>query len=88
MHFHYYIHYNHSITLSHIFFWQCSGLIFCEIWLYPLQWSTVRVTAVTLTVGYSDSFCNPRFITVLIGYFDYLGTRPKNSHRPIIVTGR
>ena len=27
-------------------------------------------------------------ITVLIGYYDYLGTRPKNSHRPIIVTGR
>ena len=26
--------------------------------------------------------------TVLIGYYDYLGTRPKNSHRPIIVTGR
>ena len=26
--------------------------------------------------------------TVLIGYYDYLGTRPKNCHRPIIVTGR
>ena len=26
--------------------------------------------------------------TVLIGYYDYLGKRPKNSHRPIIVTGR
>jgi len=26
--------------------------------------------------------------TVLIGYYDYLGTWPKNSHRPIIVTGR
>ena len=26
--------------------------------------------------------------TVIIGYYDYLGTRPKNSHRPIIVTGR
>ena len=26
--------------------------------------------------------------TVLIGYYDYLGTRPKNSHRQIIVTGR
>ena len=26
--------------------------------------------------------------TVLIGYYDYLGTRTKNSHRPIIVTGR
>ena len=25
--------------------------------------------------------------TVLIGYYDYLGTRPKNSHRLIIVTG-
>ena len=23
-----------------------------------------------------------------IGYYDYLGTRLKNSHRPIIVTGR
>ena len=30
---------------------------------YPrLQWSGVIVTAVTVTVGYSDSFCNPRFI--------------------------
>ena len=28
-----------------------------------LQWSAVRVTAVTVTVGYSDSFGNPRFIT-------------------------
>ena len=28
-----------------------------------IQWSTVRVTAVTVTVGYSDSFGNPRFIT-------------------------
>ena len=26
--------------------------------------------------------------TVLIGYYDYLGTRPKNSHMAIIVTGR
>ena len=26
--------------------------------------------------------------TVLIGYYDYLGTRPKKSHRPIIGTGR
>ena len=26
--------------------------------------------------------------TVLIGYCDYLGTHPKNSPRPIIVTGR
>ena len=25
--------------------------------------------------------------TVLIGYCDYLGTRQKNNHRPIIVTG-
>ena len=25
--------------------------------------------------------------TVLVGYYDY-ETRPKNSHRPIIVTGR
>ena len=25
--------------------------------------------------------------TVLIGYYDYLGIRTKNSHRPIIVTG-
>ena len=28
-----------------------------------LQWSAVRVTGVTVTVGYSDSFGNPRFIT-------------------------
>ena len=28
-----------------------------------VQWSAVRVTAVTLTVCYSDSFGNPRFIT-------------------------
>ena len=28
-----------------------------------IQWSAVRVTAVTVTVGYSDSFCNPRFIS-------------------------
>ena len=28
-----------------------------------IQWSAVRVTAVTVTVGYSDSFGNPRFIT-------------------------
>ena len=26
---------------------------------YTLQWSAVRVTAVAVTVGYSDSFCNP-----------------------------
>ena len=26
--------------------------------------------------------------TVLIGYYDYLGTRLTNSHRPIIVTRR
>ena len=26
-----------------------------------LQWSAVRVTAVTVTVGYSDSFGNPRW---------------------------
>ena len=28
------------------------------------------------------------FITVIIGYYDYLGTRPKNSYRAIIFTGR
>ena len=28
-----------------------------------VQWSAVTVTAVTVTVGYSDSFGNPRFIT-------------------------
>ena len=28
-----------------------------------LQWSVVAVTAVTMTVGYSDSFGNPRFVT-------------------------
>ena len=28
-----------------------------------IQWSAVRVTAVTVTVGYSDRFGNPRFIT-------------------------
>ena len=28
-----------------------------------VQWSAVRVTAVIVTVGYSDSFGNPRFIT-------------------------
>ena len=27
-------------------------------------------------------------LEVLIGYCDYLGTRPKNVHRPIIVTGQ
>ena len=27
-----------------------------------VQWSAVRVTAVSVTVGYSDSFGNPRFI--------------------------
>ena len=27
-----------------------------------VQWSAVRVTAVTVTVGCSDSFGNPRFI--------------------------
>ena len=27
-----------------------------------VQWSAVRETAVTVTVGYSDSFGNPRFI--------------------------
>ena len=26
--------------------------------------------------------------TVIIGYYDYLGTRPKNIHRPISVTGQ
>ena len=26
--------------------------------------------------------------TLLIGYYDYLGTRTKNSHRPTIVPGR
>ena len=30
--------------------------------LLKLQWSAVRVTAVTVTVGYSDSFVSPRFI--------------------------
>ena len=33
---------------------------------YPqavIQWSAVTVTAVTVTVSYSDSFGNPRFIT-------------------------
>ena len=28
-----------------------------------LQWSAVTVTAVTVTVGYSDTYGNPRFIT-------------------------
>ena len=28
-----------------------------------IQWSAVRVTTVTDTVGYSDSFGNPQFIT-------------------------
>ena len=28
------------------------------------------------------------FSKVIFGYYDYLGTRPKNSHRPIIVTGQ
>ena len=27
-----------------------------------VQWSAVRVTAVTVTIGYSDSYGNPRFI--------------------------
>ena len=27
-----------------------------------VQWSAVRVIVVTATVGYSDSFGNPRFI--------------------------
>ena len=31
---------------------------------------------------------DPKQNTVLIGYYDYLGTWPKNSHRPIIVTGQ
>ena len=26
--------------------------------------------------------------SVIIGYYDYVGKRPKNSHRPIIVTGQ
>ena len=39
-----------------------------------IQWSAVTVTAVKVTVGYSDSFGNPRFITEDIGYYDYLGT--------------
>ena len=33
------------------------------------------------------SYGMSRFVvTVLIGYYDCLGTLPKNSHRPIIVT--
>ena len=39
------------------------------------------MTAVTVTVGYSDSFGNPQFITVLIIYYDYLGT----NHKDIVV---
>ena len=34
-----------------------------QIKIVILQWSAVTVTAVTVTVGYSDSFGNPRFIT-------------------------
>ena len=34
-----------------------------ELVRFWLQWSVVRVTAVKVTVGYSDSFGNPRFIT-------------------------
>ena len=30
--------------------------------IVKIQWSTVRGTAVTVTVSYSDSFDNPRFI--------------------------
>ena len=32
-------------------------------------------------------FNTPLVTTVLMGYYDYLGTWPKSSHRPIIVTG-
>ena len=41
---------------------------------------------ILLSVDFSPRF--PAVTTVLIGYYDYLGTRPKNSHRPVIVTGR
>ena len=40
------------------------------------------------TYGFEWSADKARSGAVLIGYCDYLGTRPKNSHRPIIVTGR
>ena len=42
----------------------------------------LRSPGVTITESLSS------ITTVLIGYYDFLGTRPKNSHRPIIVTGR
>ena len=35
-----------------------------------------------------DTLMDLDITTVLIGYYDYLGTRLKNSHRPILVTGR
>ena len=39
-------------------------LVLLRGWLsFSLQWSAVTVTAVTVTVGYSDTYGNPRFIT-------------------------
>ena len=47
----------------------------CAVWprgnwlsssMNHIQWSAVTVTAVTVTVGYSDCFCNPRFIRTKI----------------------
>ena len=49
---------------------------------------------ITKNFGYIDTggigkiFTVAIVTTVLIGYCDYLGTRPKNSRRLIIVTGR
>ena len=38
--------------------------------------------------NYTLEDCRLMVGTVLIGYCDYLRTRPKNSHWPIIVTGQ
>ena len=43
---------------------RCLRLCPCAVHTKKLlQWSAVRVTAVRVTVSYSDSFGNPRIIT-------------------------
>ena len=51
------------------------------------QWSLQRKTLRPFSKKHMEARSG-RVGTVLIGYYDYLRTRPKNSHRPIIVTGR
>ena len=47
-----------------------------------MQWSVVRVTVVSVTVGYSDSFGNPLFIT---NKTPLLTVTPRFPHKTLIL---